>query len=459
MTAPTSIAVDTKGSVYIVDAGNNRILRFPAPFRQTSDQLPDLVIGQPGFTTAGANLGGISGATLALSVTSPAGQNTTDLSAVAFDPAGNLWATDPLNNRVLRYNAKDIAADAAPGPTADLVLGQPDFTTSSYNPRGSSATTLLAILGPTGIVFDAAGHLFVTESTNLQRGRVLVWIAPSFSGQPASRLLGVVTDSVPPSISDLQFNASPGGVFMAGNQIGVADTLNNRLLLYPPLEQWSSNTLNQPAAEVVGQKDFFSGGVNQTLPSPGPGTLARPSTAVFAGNELYVVDSSNHRVVVLPRSGTSFGPATRVLGQDAFDLNAPNLIEGREFNFSTGGDAGVAVDLTSNPPRLYVADTYNNRILGYKDLRNLQFGAKADIVIGQPDFQHQLVNYPLNDSNRPNQSGLASPTGLYVDPDGNLYVADSGNGRVLRFPKPFSNYLPGTLQKADLVLGQLVDVH
>ena len=34
-------------------------------------------------------------------------------------------------------------------------------------------------------------------------------------------------------------------------------------------------------------------------------------------------------------------------------------------------------------------------------------------------------------------------------------MADSGNGRVLRFPTPFASYQPGTPQQADLVLGQL----
>ena len=43
------------------------------------------------------------------------------------------------------------------------------------------------------------------------------------------------------------------------------------------------------------------------------------------------------------------GSATRVLGQDRFDMQAPNLIEGREFDFisSTGtatvADAGIAI--------------------------------------------------------------------------------------------------------------------
>jgi uncharacterized protein (TIGR03437 family) len=40
-----------------------------------------------------------------------------------------------------------------------------------------------------------------------------------------------------------------------------------------------------------------------------------------------------------------------------------------------------------------------------------------------------------------------------VDEQGNLWVADSGNGRVLRFPDPFAN--PAALPRADLVLGQM----
>ncbi len=455
LAAPTSLAVDSKGNLYVVDAANNRILRFPAPFRQTSDQLPDFVIGQAGFSTNGANQDGVSGATLALSIPANNGVSTA-FSALAFDPAGNLWATDPFNNRILRFNAKDLAPDSPPGPSADLVLGQPDFATSTYTPKGASTTTLSAIAAPAGIVLDSAGRLYVCESLSTQRGRILVWNAPTYSGQPASRILGVVAEtSTLPPVSDLQFNASLAGLFLVGNQLGVVDALNNRLLLFRPSDQWTADTLSQQASDVVGQKDFFTGTVNQGQPMPGPGTLARPAAAAYANNELFVADTSNNRLLVLPRSGTGFGNATRILGQDLPDQNTPNLIEGREFNFSAGGDAGLAVDLSSNPPHLYVADTYNNRILGFKDLRNLAFGAKADIVIGQPDFQHSLINYPANDVNKPNQASLASPTGLYVDPDGNLYVADSGNGRVLRFPKPFENYVPGNPQKADLLLGQL----
>ena len=43
-------------------------------------------------------------------------------------------------------------------------------------------------------------------------------------------------------------------------------------------------------------------------------------------------------------------------------------------------------------PHLYVADTYNHRVLGFKDFRKVQGGAKADIVIGQPDMNSKLCN-------------------------------------------------------------------
>ncbi len=295
----------------------------------------------------------------------------------------------------------------------------------------------------------------MSESVNNRLGRILVWNPPFTTGQVASRLIGVDQDNPPPPpVSQFQFQAGSGGLFLVGNQVGVADTNNNRLLIYPPAEQWTSNTLNQAASLEIGQPDFNSRLGYPDIPTAGPGTLSGPATAAFSGTELYVVDSANHRIVVLPQTGGGFGPATRVLGQDAMDTNTANLIEGREFNFSVSGDAGIAVDLNSNPPHLYVADPGNNRVLGYKDLRNIQPGAKADLVIGQPDFQHSLLNYPSNNANKPNQSGLSNPKGVLVDADGNLFVADSGNGRVLRFPAPFANYNPGTPEPADLVLGQ-----
>ena len=154
--------------------------------------------------------------------------------------------------------------------------------------------------------------------------------------------------------------------------------------------------------------------------------------------------------------------AQLVAGQDGFDVRAPNLLEGREFDFvgrssdgSTLVDSGIVVDLNSNPPHLYVSDTYNHRVLGYLDVRKVRPGDRADLVIGQADFRRAVVNYPTNDPERPSQQSLYIPTGLALDPDGNLFVADSGNGRVLQFPKPFDQPpAQWVYPRANLVLGQ-----
>ena len=463
LAAPTGLAVDASGNLYVVDSTNNRVLRFPTPFRQTDQLLPDLVIGQSVFTVGTPNQNGTSptASSLAFVVAVSATSAATLSAYIAFDPQGNLWVADAGNNRILRFPVSTLGNPATSGPSADLVLGQSDFTSRGYTPapNANPLLSLTAIATPTGIAFDTQGRLFIAESTNSTRnGRILMWNPPFFTGQPAARVLGVNLNS-PPPVSEFQTGRGPGSLFPIGNSIGIADINNNRILIFPPVEQWTPGTTFQAATTVAGQPDFTSSAVNRGQPVSSASSLSQPAAALSFANELYVLDSQNHRLVVLPQNGNSFDSATRILGQDAPNRNTVNLVEGREFDFTslaTGStDAGITVDLNSTPPHLYVADTYNHRILGFNDLRNIPAGAKADLVIGQPDLASTLINYPGNNANVTNASGLFAPTGILVDPAGNLYVADTGNGRVLRFPKPFEKYVPGQLEQADLVLGQL----
>jgi len=182
-TGPAGLAVDSAGNLYVADTGNNRILRFPKPFSQPDQILPDLVIGQSDFSTRGTNQGGISARSLALNndTSTPDCQSGNCYNAsLAFDNAGNLYFTDPLNNRILRYPVSALGAKAANGPSADLVLGQSDFTSANYSDDPVDVHNLRT---PAGIALDAGGRLYVSDSLN----RVVVYLAPFQTGKAMAR--------------------------------------------------------------------------------------------------------------------------------------------------------------------------------------------------------------------------------------------------------------------------------
>ena len=472
LSQPTGLAVNANGDLFVVDAGNNRILRFPRPFDQPDDlKFADLVIGQSNMFTNGANQGGLS----ATSMDTTAKKGVAFRTTLAFDAAGNLWFTDSGNNRVLRYPAASIGAGATDGPAADLVLGQPNMTTNQALPRNFNSRPLKQGLRlPGGLAIDAAGRVFVTDELL----RAVVFEPPFNNGKAASRVMGLVVvgagEEPPQIVNERSIGALQGnvwrpadGVFTIGNIPFIVDTPANRILRYQPFDQWPAETTEvpSPAAEaVIGQNSLSSATplVHRGRIEPGADTLFEPVGACAGpGNKVYVADSGNNRALVFPDLSTgpvsSVGPpyaAEKVFGQRGFPNRTPNRIEGREFfftsNLATGGD--VVIDWRSDPPHMYVADPNNHRVLGFKDARRVRNGTFADIVIGQPGFFRSLPNYPSGKLSTPNSTGLVLPMSVEVDNDGNLYVADFGNGRVLRFLKPF-NQPPG-LQSADLVLGQ-----
>lgn len=124
----------------------------------------------------------------------------------------------------------------------------------------------------------------------------------------------------------------------------------------------------------------------------------------------------------------------------------PNLVEGREL----WDPSGIAFDTSTTPPMVYVADTLNNRVLGWKNAASFSNGQAADLVIGQPDQYTTTPSGPGTTFT----TGLSYPTGLAVD-RGNLYVADSGNNRILGYTAPFTQYAQtGSYPTPNLYFGQ-----
>lgn len=490
----SAVVVGPNGNLFVFDVGNSRILRFPKPFdAANAKQEADLVIGQATRIARNPNQSTSSDArptarTLKTSQT-VSGQTSTYLAALAFDRDGNLWATDAGNNRVLRYAATDVNGSGniqpnggvSPEIAANRVLGQSDMVSATANPglitnpppnQVPFRLRKDQLRGPSALAFDSAGNLYVADDL----ARVLFYSAPgSFDGQQAARILGVLVlqagQVVPPLVNDVGFGFRLSsnvftdgvrGIFCIRDVPFVVDTLNSRILRYAPAAEWPDEAVEySPRARgVIGQESFNTGQTNRYSNwEPSPISFRNPTSAVFANNEVWVADTGNNRVTAYPNflEAGDTAPATKLLGQVAFEYRAPNFVEGREFSSGslTGsivlGPAAV-VDRSSTPPRLYVADTGNNRILGYADARRAQSGSYADIVIGQVDFSRVLVNSPTSDVNNPSETGLFLPSMVAVDKDGNLWVADTGNSRVLRYPRPFDK--AGEQQLPDLVIGR-----
>lgn len=425
LNSPLGAAVDPlTGNLYVADTGNHRVLRFPDPFSNPRRVEPDMVYGQPDFDSRTANAGGLGAASL----NSPA--------AVAFDPSGNLWIADTGNHRVLRYSA---AALNAVFPEADLVLGQPDFFSANLN-RGAAAPSPASLSSPSGLAFDREGHLYVSDTGN---ARVLRFPASPATDASATNVYGqsdFSTGAAPESTTQSSLTA-PFGIAVSASNLYVAVPNDNRVLVFS-----LAAPRGAPAASLLGQPGFTSTLANAgSSPRASASTLSAPADVkTDPDGNVYIADSGNHRVLSFPAGARS---ATQVWGQLDFVSNGVNKVKAAGLN----SPYKAAVDYSSSPYALYVSDTNNHRVLVWRDAVRFRTGDPADLVIGQPDMRGSTANADSPGGRLPSRSSLSSPRGIAVDGAGNLFVADTGNNRVLRFPRPVDQ--TGRIE-ADAVFGQ-----
>lgn len=132
--------------------------------------------------------------------------------------------------------------------------------------------------------------------------------------------------------------------------------------------------------------------------------------------------------------------ASAVLGQSSLNSGAANA--GGISATTLSGPLGA---LASNGTLSYVADTGNNRILGYLT-PPAATGAAANFELGQGDATGtDFSGGAAGTSN----STLSSPSKVTISADNRLVVADTGNNRVLIW-----NTLPTGNVPADVVVGQ-----
>ncbi len=420
--SPGSIATDAANNVWIGDEGNFRALGYANPLG--TDVLADLVAGQPGLTSSPCT--GVSNSCTPSSAV-----------GVAVDAGNNLYVVDPTNHRVVRF---DTPFAAGGNTTGDKYVGQVDSISKAPN-----WTDAAGLNGPTDVAIDRASSpakLFVVDNGN---NRVLVFDdveAPT--GAVASGVIGQATVNANRCVGTPSKAAicNPGyATTDAAGRLYVSDGSWDRVTRYDPPIATGASTLG---VALYGQSSWSSSTANYNGITDTSLNFPRGMAVLPDQSALLVVDRGNHRVVRYPEplAATTAPIAAAVLGQPGFSSAGLNAVD--EAGLSN--PYAVAIDHSVVPNRAYVADRGNNRVLGYASVDALMRGAPADRVFGQPDFWRTSGN-----STSPSASTLNSPSGVAVDGEGNLWVADNGNNRVLFFPRPYDGAMP---YAATLVIGQ-----
>lgn len=360
----------------------------------------DLVLGAADFTTVG------TGAATPSGMAYPRG--------LAIDPhTGKLFVSAQVQHRILRFPA---APGLANGADAELVFGQVDFSDTD---SGATATTFYV---PMGLHVDGSGRLWVADHSN---HRVLMFQGaanlPGF-GTPADRVFGQPDfTTVSSGTSDSKMK-NPRHVFVdAADNLWVADHVNNRILKFANVSTLPSGAA---ATAVLGQPDFTT-----ATPATSATKMNRPTAVrVDGGGRLWVAENNNHRVLRFDDAASlgNGAPAAGVLGQPDFST----------ATFGTSSQTmrtpeGLHVDPAGT---LYVAEYWNSRVLIFKNAHAKTNGSAADGVIGQPDF---TTGTPGTTARK-----LSFPSGLALDAEGGLWVAENLNHRVVRFPPDRSAAAP-----------------
>ena len=150
-----------------------------------------------------------------------------------------------------------------------------------------------------------------------------------------------------------------------------------------------------------------------------------------APGQLFVPDMGNSRVLVYDAYPSTNGQAAiAVLGQSGFAGGNPNFDSATPLTATTADSMvfplGLAMDSAG---KLYISDAGNCRILQFSP--PFTTGKAANFALGQASGQTNLTTSNCAAGN----AGLYGPAGMAFDSNGNLWVADEGNSRVLMYPK------------------------
>lgn len=391
--APVGVAYNGR-VLAVADTDNNRVLIWRS-LPAANQQPADFVVGQPDFTT-------VTPGTSDKKLRGP--------QAVWLDAADGLWVADTSNNRVLYFGP--VTSNE---PAARLVLGQPDMNTNQQ--RAALVDPLVkadSMLAPTGVMTDGQ-RLFVAD---LGLNRVLIWnTIPTRTGDLPNVVLGqrnLVTsrsnnseDLCEPTGEDSAGKKTypsrcaatlslPRAVYSDGRRLFVADTGNDRVLVYNEIPRVDG----APADAILGQVDPT---LNQASDSAEPERVSAtdsfrtPVALAWDGENLYVADAYNRRVVLytpgefsLPITAVRNAASPEVYARGSIVLSG-ELTKDDELTVKIGNDEvkdaeGKVVDPKEYKYKVKEGDTFSTVIDAFIELL-----ANDPYVIATPNKDFQAI--------------------------------------------------------------------
>jgi trimeric autotransporter adhesin len=295
---------------------------------------------------------------------------------VTVDSAGNLYFTS-LN-----------CVFEVVGGTLTLIAGN---SRAGYSGDGGPATQA-QLNAPQGMAIDPYGDIFIADTGN----NVVREVTPdgkinTFAGNGT---VGYTGDQGPANQAQLH---APAGVAVdnSGN-LYIADTGNNTI-------RWVTPDGNIQTLAGDGYASFYG-----DTGSPSSATLNHPEDVTLGLNgNIYIADTGNGNIRLVVG-----GVITSVAGTETWGY---------------AGDGGAATSAALYAPRAVTADSSGNYyIADYGNHRIRKVDTKGNIITvvgnGNQGFS--------GDGGPAGNAELNFPSGVVIDSQGNIYIADSGNNRI-----------------------------
>lgn len=239
---------------------------------------------------------------------------------------------------------------------------------------------------PFGVAVDKRGNVVIADAGQSNRIRVI-----TAKGDVES-LAGSGEGFKDGNAVEAQFNTPSGIAIDKDNNIFIADTSNNRI---------RKLTLDRKVTTIAGSGDAgFKDGAGTEAQFDGPIGIA-----VDKQGNIFVADAYNDRI----RKIATDGSVTTIAG-----AGLPGFGDGPAADALFDTPCGVAVDGGGN---VYVADTGNRAVR--------KITAQGGVITIAGDAQ-------AGQDEQENEIGFSRPVGIAITHDGFLFVTDAGRGQIIR---------------------------